>query len=625
MSTRSRRGRGRPPKAPLLGRGRSNVNFLKVRKPKAYGGSDAGSDPNSRSSTPVGGSAPGTPTWRSERGKREAYQKGRSFIHQVVNEDQYLDHCEDPERSNDYLGPINPETLSDEADSDSLYDLSDSDFSESGESLSTVSSSQRKFFTWRRPKTLDIPDDKEITPLVLPTSSTDLLIPPEYLMKCLGIYEVIRHYRVILRLSPYLFEDFCAALLSDEQTTLLSETHIALIKALLREDDANNTTYGPPDLKDSINISLLFIDPMTWPELVHAYLESEYHPDFKDAISALESIDYPFVVVSERLKVLQILTDLFLGTNRVREEILVEGNIQYDDHCRACHKLGDLLCCETCSAVYHLTCVEPPLQEVPEDDWLCNVCKAHQVKGVTDCTSEAERSGLLCRQEPIGIDRHGRKYWFLVRRLIVEGDNEVWYYSTKAQIDELLEAIDSADFERDLFLTITELRDDIIKNMQVTEELTSQNKGSKKSVLELEIVNLTKIQAERAMRKAKEQAERKAKEEEQKKMEEKCKEEQETESLDIEEKLKIEKMDVDVTDDEKKLLNENPIKDESMEVKTEHSENSISTSADADADSKGNIISPTSKTICSHAHCEWNCQKRRGERSTHYNRHCKKI
>lgn len=338
MSTRSRRGRGRPPKAPLLGRGRSNVNFLKVRKPKAYGGSDAGSDPNSRSSTPVGGSAPGTPTsWRSERGKREAYQKGRSFIHQVVNEDHFLDP-EDPERSNDYLGPINPETLTDEDDSDSIYDLSDSDFSESGESLSTVSSSQRKFFTWRRPRTPDIPDDKEVPPLVLPTSSTDLLIPPEHLMKCLGVYEVIRHYRVILRLSPYLFEDFCAALLSDEQTTLLSETHIALIKAMLREDDANNTTYGPPDLKDSINISLLFIDPMTWPELVHSYLESEYHPDFKDAVSALQSIDYPFVDVAERLKVLQILTDLFLGTNRVREEILVEGNIQYDDHCRACHK-----------------------------------------------------------------------------------------------------------------------------------------------------------------------------------------------------------------------------------------------------------------------------------------------
>ena len=42
-----------------------------------------------------------------------------------------------------------------------------------------------------------------------------------------------------------------------------------------------------------------------------------------------------------------------------------------------------------------------------------------QIKGVTDCISEAEKSGLLCRQEPLGYDRHTRKYWFLCRRIIV--------------------------------------------------------------------------------------------------------------------------------------------------------------------------------------------------------------
>ena len=42
-------------------------------------------------------------------------------------------------------------------------------------------------------------------------------------------------------------------------------------------------------------------------------------------------------------------------------------------------RLGDLLCCEMCPAVYHLGCVVPPLEEVPENDWLCSVCRAHQV------------------------------------------------------------------------------------------------------------------------------------------------------------------------------------------------------------------------------------------------------
>ena len=42
-------------------------------------------------------------------------------------------------------------------------------------------------------------------------------------------------------------------------------------------------------------------------------------------------------------------------------------------------RLGDLLCCETCPAVYHLACVNPPLAAVPEDDWHCVVCLKSRV------------------------------------------------------------------------------------------------------------------------------------------------------------------------------------------------------------------------------------------------------
>jgi nucleosome-remodeling factor subunit BPTF len=79
---------------------------------------------------------------------------------------------------------------------------------------------------------------------------------------------------------------------------------------------------------------------MTWPEAARSYLESDKSnaEDFKDAISVLEMAEFPFVSVSDKIKVLQTLTDIFLTTNKVREEILNEGNITYDDHCRACHK-----------------------------------------------------------------------------------------------------------------------------------------------------------------------------------------------------------------------------------------------------------------------------------------------
>lgn len=98
---------------------------------------------------------------------------------------------------------------------------------------------------------------------------------------------------------------------------------------------------------------------------------------------------------------------------------LISVPIHYDDHCRVCHRLGDLLCCETCPAVYHLECVDPPLVNVPTEDWQCALCKQHKTVGVTDCLPDAEKQGLLCRHEHLGFDRHGRKYWFIARRVFV--------------------------------------------------------------------------------------------------------------------------------------------------------------------------------------------------------------
>lgn len=269
----------------------------------------------------------------------------------------------------------------------------------------------------RRPPS-PVLEQKEIPPLELPKSSEDLLIPPEQLLNASAVYEVLRTFSTVLRLSPFRFEDFCAALAGQEQCALLAETHIALLKAILREEDSSNTTFGPADLKDSVNSTLYFVDGMTWPEVVRAYCESE--PEYGGAaLEHLEADEYPYGPLESKVKVLQFLVDRFLTTNMAREELMSEGAVQYDDHCRACHRLGDLLCCETCSAVYHLECVRPPLEAVPEDEWQCEICVAHRVPGVSDCITEAQRSRPYLRQEPIGYDRHQRKYWFLNRRVIV--------------------------------------------------------------------------------------------------------------------------------------------------------------------------------------------------------------
>uniref|UniRef100_A0A3B5MNI0 Bromodomain PHD finger transcription factor n=1 Tax=Xiphophorus couchianus TaxID=32473 RepID=A0A3B5MNI0_9TELE len=336
-----------------------------------------------------------------------------------------------------------------------------------------------------RPRT-PVLEDKEIPPLELPETSEDLLVPSVELLNITSIYEVLRNFSSVLRLSPFRFEDFCAALVGQEQCTLIAETHISLLKAILREEDSSNTTFGPADLKDSVNSTLYFIDGMTWPEVLRAYCESDR--EFHRVLPYLETDEYPCGSLESKVKVLQFLVDQFLTTNIAREELMSDGSMQYDDHCRVCHRLGDLLCCETCSAVYHLECVKPPLEEVPEDEWQCEVCVAHKVPGVTDCVTEAQKNRPYIRQEPIGYDRHQRKYWFLNRRIVIEEDGEcekkkIWYYSSKAQLEELVEGLDKEYWEADLHATLEEMKEEMHAHMDITEDLTKRARGTNKAYL----------------------------------------------------------------------------------------------------------------------------------------------
>lgn len=67
-----------------------------------------------------------------------------------------------------------------------------------------------------------------------------------------------------------------------------------------------------------------------------------------------------------------------------------------------------------------------------------------------------------------------------------ESETEVWYYSTKAHLDELISTLDGEEWERDLVYNLIEIKDDITKQMRITEELTNNSKGNKKSTLEIE-------------------------------------------------------------------------------------------------------------------------------------------
>uniref|UniRef100_A0ABM5EL19 Chromodomain-helicase-DNA-binding protein 5 isoform X1 n=1 Tax=Pogona vitticeps TaxID=103695 RepID=A0ABM5EL19_9SAUR len=55
-----------------------------------------------------------------------------------------------------------------------------------------------------------------------------------------------------------------------------------------------------------------------------------------------------------------------------------------DDHmefCRVCKDGGELLCCDTCPSSYHLHCLNPPMPEIPNGEWLCPRCTCPPLKG----------------------------------------------------------------------------------------------------------------------------------------------------------------------------------------------------------------------------------------------------
>lgn len=51
-----------------------------------------------------------------------------------------------------------------------------------------------------------------------------------------------------------------------------------------------------------------------------------------------------------------------------------QGDI-HEDFCSICRKSGQLLMCDTCSRVYHLDCLEPPLKTIPKGMWICPKCQ----------------------------------------------------------------------------------------------------------------------------------------------------------------------------------------------------------------------------------------------------------
>lgn len=83
---------------------------------------------------------------------------------------------------------------------------------------------------------------------------------------------------------------------------------------------------------------------------------------------------------------------------------------------------------------------------------------------------------------------------FTVKNFVFsESENgEVWYYSSAQQFEELLDLLDSNEMEAPLVRELLELKQEILRQMEITEKLTNQAKGNRKSYLEIENANICK-------------------------------------------------------------------------------------------------------------------------------------
>ncbi|XP_034737000.1 tripartite motif-containing protein 66 isoform X2 [Etheostoma cragini] len=76
------------------------------------------------------------------------------------------------------------------------------------------------------------------------------------------------------------------------------------------------------------------------------------------------------------------------GTEKVQPD-QDNAEMENEDFCAVCLIGGDLLCCDRCPKVFHLSCHIPSLLSFPSGDWVCNLCRdVVQPEVKYDCENE---------------------------------------------------------------------------------------------------------------------------------------------------------------------------------------------------------------------------------------------
>lgn len=95
------------------------------------------------------------------------------------------------------------------------------------------------------------------------------------------------------------------------------------------------------------------------------------------------------------------------------------------------------------------------------------ICIGQQYRGLLPCSTISEHVLFSLRREVDGE----------------QDKRQIWYYSTKAQLQELMERLDQQYWETDLHATLEEIKEEVQAHMAITEDLTNKARGNNRSYL----------------------------------------------------------------------------------------------------------------------------------------------
>lgn len=152
-------------------------------------------------------------------------------------------------------------------------------------------------------------------------------------------------------------------------------------------DPINKISAKSSLLLDTVMSRLLFIHENNYPNAPRTTGVTKYSPSHPYAVWGPKLIEivsswYEKVyIIEERIKFIKEEKKRKLLTRSQNSLAGAQGTIEIeltDDFCWVCKLGGDLLVCDTCPHAFHLSCLNPPLDGIPEGDWFCLDCESRK-------------------------------------------------------------------------------------------------------------------------------------------------------------------------------------------------------------------------------------------------------